>query len=585
MKGEKKPTIAIIVRRNREVERVLSLLEANGIPASAERGADIFSHPIGVLFFSILEYLADPSKTESLAKTLTGGLWGLDFAKSAILIKKIRSEGSAGISLREIPVLGKLKKEITTSGAIAFLILAGELSGLAKMAARNPLSAEVWRSIIALARDIASRGTTIENPVQLIEELLSYRASAETKSIKISTGAGDSQIRVMTAHSSKGLEYDYVFLPYATEESWMTKSRGSSFILPSEKDDGDEIRDTRRLFYVALTRARNHAVISYGLEEGLARSLTPLRFIDELDAKHATQKNIPAVNEIPQGRSLEALESDRKNELIEYAKNVLLEKGLSVTALNHFCKCPSEFFYKSILKLPEPPSASSEKGNAMHEALSQAWRLENKSVDSVAATIEGAVKVYFDHSLLPLHEKEVILEELLKAAPKVAATLFSHLTQLGDISTETWMDTSFEGKFGDQSVSLKLHGKLDAVVDTADRVFVFDYKTREAMSENAIKGFTKDSDGAYFRQLTYYKILCEGNSKLKNKLIEPALVFVKPDDKGRCPIISLPVTSADMEKVKAEVQSLIESVWSGKLFSDTCAEKDCEWCKMKRETL
>ena len=64
----------------------------------------------------------------------------------------------------------------------------------------------------------------------------------------------------------------------------------------------------------------------------------------------------------------------RKAQKIEYAKQVLLEKGLSVTALNHFINSPEEFFYKSILKLPEPPSASSEKGNAMHEAMANVWK-------------------------------------------------------------------------------------------------------------------------------------------------------------------------------------------------------------------
>ena len=57
----------------------------------------------------------------------------------------------------------------------------------------------------------------------------------------------------MTAHGSKGLEFDYVFLPYANEESWIRKNRGSYFVLPKQKEEGDEIKDERRLFYVALT--------------------------------------------------------------------------------------------------------------------------------------------------------------------------------------------------------------------------------------------------------------------------------------------------------------------------------------------
>ena len=86
------------------------------------------------------------------------------------------------------------------------------------------------------------------------------------------------------------------------------------------------------------------------------------------------------------------------------------------------------------------------------------------------------------------------------------------------------------------------------------------------MSENAIRGETKNSDGNYFRQLVFYKMLLESNPKFKGKKIEPALVFIKPDSKGRCPTIFLPIQKSDIEKVKKEIGSLIESVWSGKFL-------------------
>ena len=88
----------------------------------------------------------------------------------------------------------------------------------------------------------------------------------------------------MTAHGSKGLEFDYVFLPYANEESWIRKNRGSYFVLPKQKEEGDEIKDERRLFYVALTRARKHICISF--------CNTPLRFIDELDQNYVLKNKI-----------------------------------------------------------------------------------------------------------------------------------------------------------------------------------------------------------------------------------------------------------------------------------------------------
>jgi len=72
--AEPKATIAIITRRNRELEKVLRILEEAGVPVSSERSVDIFHHPIGGAFFDLLEYIADPSRTEAFARTVVGGL-------------------------------------------------------------------------------------------------------------------------------------------------------------------------------------------------------------------------------------------------------------------------------------------------------------------------------------------------------------------------------------------------------------------------------------------------------------------------------------------------------------------------------
>jgi len=132
-----------------------------------------------------------------------------------------------------------------------------------------------------------------------------------------------------------------------------------------------------------------------------------------------------------------------------------------------------------------------------------------------------------------------------------------------------------------ERISVPIHGKLDAIVESADDVDVFDYKTRQAMSVNAIKGLTKDGSGDYFRQLVFYKILLQSEPRWKSRKITPALVFVSPDDKGRCPIISLPILPEDIEAVKRQIQSVIDSVWSGEIARARCEDRDCEWCGLR----
>lgn len=567
-------TIAVITRTNRDVERVLDICSSHDIEASAERGADIFTSPLGSLYFDLIEFLADHSKVQLLARTLSVGLWNLKFTESVELINAIRS-GNLGAIEKTLPI-GKLVNAMTELGSIEYLIHVAEVSGFTDKAIQNPLSTEIWRGIVSLAQDIAKKDS-IEDPKVLIEALLSYRTSAETKTIKISAGKADARVQIMTAHGSKGLEYDHVFIPFANEESWMPRARASYFVLPKEKAEGDDIRDARRLFYVALTRAKNHVTITSSAIDGLGRDLTPVRFISEIDSKILSKSDIPALTKAP--RKADKRDDRSRKELIEYAKNSLLSKGLSVTALNHFSTCPNLFFHKSILRVPEPPSASSEKGNAMHEAMARVWHLKDKTIESITETIIDTVREYFVRSLLPTFEKEPLLEELVTSAPIVAKALYSHISSQGTIFTETWVDTPFVAKIAGKNIEFKIHGKLDAILVTDEKVYIFDYKTREAMSVAAIRGETKSDDGGYFRQLIYYKILASGDVKFKGKVIEPALVFIKPDEKGRCPIITVPITKEDEARVRGEIQNLAESVWNGEILETDCGDKDCEGCR------
>ena len=90
-----------------------------------------------------------------------------------------------------------------------------------------------------------------------MKAMLAYRLSAESKTVKVSVGAPDVAIQAMTAHGSKGLEFDYVFIPYATEEAWVGRPREEDlhFILPMKRSDDHDIRDIRRLLCGSDARA------------------------------------------------------------------------------------------------------------------------------------------------------------------------------------------------------------------------------------------------------------------------------------------------------------------------------------------
>jgi DNA helicase-2/ATP-dependent DNA helicase PcrA len=260
-----------------------------------------------------------------------------------------------------------------------------------------------------------------------------------------------------------------------------------------------------------------------------------LRFISELDPASVSRTSIPRAPAAAPRSGPGTPRSGLGTGLAAFAKRSLVETGLSVTALNHFLECPGKFLYLSILRLPQAPSAAAEKGTAMHEAISAAWRLDKKDGESIAAALAEGITEYLAQSLLAVAEKEAVRKELLEAAPAVAKALLPHFARQGTVSTERWAKTFFEGSFGGAKVEIPLHGKLDAILEQGDEALVYDYKTRQAMSANAIKGETKNSSGDYFRQLVFYKILLSDEPRFKLRKISPALVFVSPDEKGRCP--------------------------------------------------
>lgn len=582
LESEPEATIAIITRRNRDLERVIRLLESAHVPVSSERSVDIFHHPVGAIFFDLIEYLVDPSKSEALGRTLAAGLWNLPFEDSAKLIKQLRSGQGADLE-RKIPALIHLQRMSLNDGAVGFLIHAADESGYASLLARDPAYIHVWRGIASLAESLAREGSA-QSPVELMKAMLAYRLSAESKTVKVPVGAPDFPIQAMTAHGSKGLEYDYVFIPYATEEAWVGRPRGSSFVLPMKRSDDHDIRDVRRLFYVALTRARKHAVILTALEESDGKALTPLRFIGEIRDEDAKATTLPrAETELPAVNAVDLAAGS--NKLANLAKDVLMNSGLSVTALNHFLECPNKFLYASVLKLPQAPSTAAEKGTAMHEAISRIWALEKRDAKAIAETINATVIEYLEASFLPMNEKEAVKRELTGDSAAVGIALEPHFSVKGPIHTESWARTTFDGSFKSQEVRIPIHGKLDAIVESGASIGVYDYKTRQGMSVNKIKGETKDSNGDYFRQLVFYKLLLEADPRWKSRAISTSLVFVSPDSKGRCQVTTLDVSEQDLETVKKQIRSVIESVWSGDIARAACGDSACEWCGLKKLSL
>ena len=96
------------------------------------------------------------------------------------------------------------------------------------------------------------------------------------------------KVTLMTVHSAKGLEFKNVFVVGLEENLFPSQKQG-------EKNSLEALEEERRLFYVALTRAKENAWFSFANQRyrwGNLDFCTPSRFLDELDERYLDNSGV-----------------------------------------------------------------------------------------------------------------------------------------------------------------------------------------------------------------------------------------------------------------------------------------------------
>lgn len=137
---------------------------------------------------------------------------------------------------------------------------------LEEYAAKRRMKLEDLHEILGQIEEKAKEFKTIEEWFEHIEEYTAeLKRQAEFQSVQ------KDAIKLMTMHGAKGLEFDTVFIIGANEK-----------VIPYKKAETlPEIEEERRLFYVAMTRAKKRLVISYTKERS-GKPMEPSRFVSEL---------------------------------------------------------------------------------------------------------------------------------------------------------------------------------------------------------------------------------------------------------------------------------------------------------------
>jgi DNA helicase II / ATP-dependent DNA helicase PcrA len=190
--------------------------------------------------------------------------------------------------------------------------------------------------------------------------------SGDTGELAFDPNVGPEAVKVMTVHSSKGLEYKCVFVVNMVEARFPSRDRKEQIELPMELvreilSEGDvHLMEERRLFYVAMTRAKQYLYLTWANDYGGSMVKKPSRFLVETKLEAAREKSGPTgvVDFKPRATLPLPLKPD-----------VVVPETYSWTSISSFLKCPLEFKYKYLYLLPTPGNSYTSFGQSIHKAI------------------------------------------------------------------------------------------------------------------------------------------------------------------------------------------------------------------------
>ncbi len=630
-KGVKPHEIAVLYRDNRDAMPLARMFEKVGLSFAIESDQDVLSDNDIKKLILLLRTVNEFGAQEKLIELMHVDFLGIqpldvyrvvDYAnrnKISLysIIKSFEILSSLGLDAPEkmtalyenlslwaiasknenLPVF--IEKIIRESGILAYFL--NSKNATDKMDKLNDLFDEV-QSLTEKHRDYR-----LNDFMDYIDTLNEHQVLIKKNNISQSIG----QVRLMTAHRSKGQEFEYVYIINSFDGHWGNKRKPNLLSLPASVysvsgtfvGKEDVIEDERRLFYVALTRAKKEVLISYSTQSLSGKEQLPCQFIQEIKPEFLEVINIQdSEDDLNRNRDIlfaPPLVSGPEIKDKDFIRELFVKRGLAVTALNNYLKCPWQYFYTNLLRIPMAKANHQLYGTAIHESLKDYF--EALTADRPFPPDKNYIleRFKFNLSQQPFSERDALdwQERGLKA-----------LSGYYDFSLKDWRGRAvLEFNVGEIMLTpeIKLTGKIDKLefVGNGHDVNVVDYKTGKPKTRGEIEGATKSSDGDIKRQLVFYNLLLDryeqgppshgfglampngsamaSEASKKYKMVSGEIDFVEPDDKGRYKKEAFFIKKEDVMELEELIKKTGEEIMALAFWDKTCEQKDCRFCSLR----
>ncbi|MBY0476304.1 MAG: ATP-dependent helicase [Chitinophagaceae bacterium] len=432
---------------------------------------------------------------------------------------------------------------------------------------------------------------TRRNPFLSLKELVSVIELMEKENIPlplVQVSGSEKAVNLLTVHGSKGLEFAHVFFAGCNAGFWEKKRKPAGgyklpdtiFTTSTDSTDNNE-EELRRLFYVALTRAETHLSVSYSRFKNDGKEMEPSMFVaeiqDEQDIKTTpvilTQEALSAFTALLFGEA-QAPEIEKTEEA--FIEPILEKFVMNVTALNNYLKCPLEFYFKNLIRIPSPKNEATEFGSSVHYALEQLFlKLKESNIDAFHTKDQFIADFeWYMHRHRESFTKEQF-ERRLEYGVEVLSNYYDkYIHSFNKI-------VAIERNIRNVMIKgVPIKGKLDKLEFDGKQVNVVDYKTgdyEKALSKMKGPNEKEPNGGDYWRQAVFYKMLVDNYEQKDWKVISTEFDFIEPDKKKIYHKEKIIITPADIETVSQQISSVWQKI-QNKEFYIGCGKEDCHWC-------
>lgn len=587
---------AILVRANSSANEFCSVFEKNDIPFQFLASRGLYVKGVIMDVVAYLKLLDDYHESRAMYRVLNFPFLGFTYKElvdfNFTANKKARSlfdtlrhadseSWSAETKKKIFTILSLLSKHSrlvrdkrTSEVVLAFMNESGYLKHLMSLSGRE--SQENLSYLNQFMKRISEfeQSSDDKSVKNFLEELNMEIQAGEEGSLAPDVEIGPDTVKIMTVHASKGLEYKYVFIVSMVDKRFPAIGHKEAIAIPDALvkevlPEGDtHLEEERRLFYVAMTRAKEGLFFSWAPEYGGAQKKKPSRFLVETgligEAKSESKKT--------RGQNTAEQFQQAKKQPKEQAEFVTIPKYFSYSQLAAFQNCPYQYRFAHILKIPMRGKGVFSFGKTMHSTLQKTFELlrerhsrgqqgmfdEGKS-EHPQVSLEEIYQFYDESWIDEWYNSNKQKEEYRENGKRI-------LKEFYDLHHDNWPDNQLTEKGFNLKVvagaeAYTVRGMIDRIDKLPDnKIKIVDYKTG-----NPKEKLTFEEK----EQLLIYQLAAE--EVFKEQVGGLAFYYLENNQE-----VEFLGTPADLDKVRTKIVDTIEEIKQGD-FTATPSPL-CKYC-------